>query len=64
MEVGESLSQRNGILKGLVCDADGLVIFGRLANVATDVAGAIVAMANAQRYDASRECGSFKPEAL
>jgi hypothetical protein len=63
MEAGESLRQRNGILKGLVCCADGLVIFGMLANGVINVAGAGVAMANAQRYDASRESGFFMPEA-
>jgi hypothetical protein len=34
-----------------------------LANGVTDVAGAVVAMPDAQRYDASRECGFFMPEA-
>jgi hypothetical protein len=52
MEAGESLSQRNGILKGLVCGADGLVIFGMLAKAVADVVGAVVAAANARRYDA------------
>jgi hypothetical protein len=32
------------------------VIFGLLANAVADVAGAVVAMASGQRYDASREC--------
>jgi hypothetical protein len=63
MEDGESLSQRNGILKGLVCDANGLVIFDMLANAVADAAGAVVAAANARRYDASHECGFFTPEA-
>jgi hypothetical protein len=38
MEAGESLSQRNAILKGLVCGADGLVFFDMLANAVADVA--------------------------
>ena len=63
MEAGESLSQRNAILKGLVCGADGLVVFDMLANTVADAAGAVVAAANAQRYDASRECGFFMPKA-
>jgi hypothetical protein len=63
MEAGESLSQRNGILKGLVCDADGLVILGMLANTVGDAAGPVVAAAYAQRYDASHECGFFTPQA-
>lgn len=64
MEAGESLSQRNAILKGLVCGADGIVVFDMLANTVGDAAGAVVAAANARRYDASHECGFFTPEAL
>jgi hypothetical protein len=37
MEVGESLRQRDVILKGLVCGADGFAIFDMLAKAAADI---------------------------
>jgi len=39
------------------------VIFGMLAAAVVDVVGAVVAMPNAQRYDASRECDFLMPDA-
>jgi hypothetical protein len=37
--------------------------FNMLANAVADLVGAVIAATNAQRYDASRECGFFMPEA-